>query len=227
MTSLVLESCCTSLDEALAAQDRGADRIELCSDLSVGGLTPPRSLVSELVARLKIPVNVLVRPLPRSVRSCGLAHCPCGGDLGFKFRDFVYDDDEIAQMSSDIEFCRDAGAAGVVIGALTAEGAVDIVSMRRLMVSRGLLSVTFHRAFDVCLEDASGALEKIICLGCDRLLTSGRAVSAWEGRGLIAELVVRSAGRLIIMPGSGVCPGNLAALSAFTGAAEFHGTRIP
>ena len=205
--SLVIESCCTSLEEAVAAEGRGADRIELCVDLSVGGITPPRDLIHEVVNRLSIPVNVLVRD----------ASC----------LDFVYDEEALRQMEEDIVFCRMVGAAGVVVGALTPEGAVDLPAMRRLLAAAGALPVTFHRAFDVCREDPFQTVDQLISLSCTRLLTSGRADNAWEGRELIARLVRHAGDKLIIMPGRGIRPDNLAALAAATHASEFHGTALP
>ena len=205
--SLFIESCCTSLEEAVAAEGRGANRIELCVDLSVGGITPPRDLIREVVNRLSIPVNVLVRD----------ASC----------LDFVYDEEALRQMEEDIVFCRMVGAAGVVVGALTPEGAVDLPAMRRLLAAAGALPVTFHRAFDVCREDPFQTVDQLISLSCTRLLTSGRADNAWEGRELIARLVRHAGDKLIIMPGRGVRPDNLAALAAATHASEFHGTALP
>ena len=205
--SLFIESCCTSLEEAVAAEGRGANRIELCVDLSFGGITPPRDLIHEVVNRLSIPVNVLVRD----------ASC----------LDFVYDEEALRQMEEDIVFCRMVGAAGVVIGALTPEGAVDLPAMRRLLAAAGALPVTFHRAFDVCREDPFQTVDQLISLSCTRLLTSGRADNAWEGRELIARLVRHAGDKLIIMPGRGIRPDNLAALAAATHASEFHGTALP
>lgn len=147
--------------------------------------------------------------------------------MGFSAADFVYGEDEVSQMVEDIVFCRSVGAAGVVVGALTTDGLIDMPAVERLVAAAGPLSVTFHRAFDVCREDPVEALEKIISLLCTRLLTSGMAPAAWEGRELIARLVRHAGGRLIIMPGSGVRPDNLAALAAATLATEFHGTAIP
>lgn len=204
---ILIESCCTSIEQALAAQDRGANRIELCVDLSCGGITPPRDLIRETVTRLTIPVNVLVRD-PECL-------------------DFVYDESAIGRMTDDINFCRETGAAGIVIGALTHEGTIDIAAMRRLTAAAKLLTVTFHRAYDVCTEDPYEALEKIINLGCTRLLSSGQAENAWEGRNLLADLVSRAGNRLIVMPGCGVRPDNLDALREITNAKEFHGTAIP
>lgn len=202
---MIIESCCTSLNEALAAQGRGANRIELCLDLSVGGLTPPHELIKEVVNTLPIPVNVLIRPADS----------------------FVCCEAELQQMLADIDYCKSIGAAGIVIGVLKQDGTIDIDAMQKLIDAARPLPVTFHRAFDVCTEDPFEAMEKIIKLGCKRLLTSGMAPDALMGKGLIAELVRHADGRIIIMPGCGVHPDNIKSLAAITLALEFHGTRLP
>lgn len=235
---MIVESCCASLDEALSAEARGAGRIEICADLSVGGVTPPRELIREVVSRLSIPVNVLIRPsAPRRSQNLFEPAGAFGSDplvipgsdraSEFACSDFVCDEDSLQQMIDDISYCKRAGAAGIVIGALTPEGAIDLPAMRRLVAAAQPFPVTFHRAFDVCTEDPFIALDKIISLGCARLLTSGHAPTAWEGRNLIRLLVRRAGGRIIIMPGRGVTPSNLAALATATQATEFHGTAIP
>ena len=258
LDDVLIESCCTSLEEALSAQARGADRIELCTDLPVGGLTPPRDLIREAVQALAIPVNVLIRPSTREYCAGGNAsqtHATLGAVRGrgpcaawegssearrfgkhcqsasrveeFPFEDFVYDEADLAQMIADIGYCKSVGAAGIVVGALTPEGAIDRGAMQRLIAAAHPLPVTFHRAFDVCTQDPYFALDQVIALGCARLLTSGQAPTAWEGRGVLALLVRRANGRLIVMPGCGVTPENLPALAAYTHAREFHGTRLP
>ena len=229
--SFLIETCCTTLDEALSAQARGAGRIELCTDLSVGGVTPSRTLIREVVGALSIPVNVLIRPSgQRSPVKPGMTTGVMPGPdraSGFSAMDFVYDEAEIDQMIADIEFCKTVGVAGIVVGALTPEGAIDREAMKRLIAASRPLPVTFHRAFDVCTADPFIALDQIIALGCTRLLTSGMAATAWDGRGLITLLVRRAGCRLIVMPGRGVTPANLPSLAAITHAAEFHGTAIP
>lgn len=187
----------------MEAQRRGAGRIELCEDLSVGGITPSYELLESVIRAVDIPVNVLVRPR--------------GGD-------FVFSEEEVRQMESDIRKCRELGAAGVVIGALDSEGNVDMPTMRRLVsLTRELgdLSITFHRAFDVC-ADPQDAFEKVLELGCDRLLTSGHEIDAYQGRFLIAELVQKAGDRLIVMAGCGVRPGNIAEIETVTKAKEYH-----
>ena len=200
---MFIERCCTDSAQALEALKAGAGRIELCRDLPVGGITPEKEEIVRAIAT-GIPVNVLVRPR--------------GGD-------FVYTEAEIEEMKETIRFCREAGANGVVIGALKPDGNIDIGTMKALMAEAEGLSVTFHRAFDEC-SDPEAALEEIISLGCDRLLSSGQAASAYEGRELLAALVKQSAGRIVIMPGAGVTPQNIQKLADATGAVEFHGTRL-
>ena len=211
----MIESCCTTLEQALSAQTRGAGRIELCADLSVGGITPSRDLIAAVVQALTIPVNVLIRP-QKAARSDA-----------FSTMDFVYEEDEIQQMIDDIKYCQSVGVAGIVVGALTPAGAIDVAAMRRLVAAAQPLPVTFHRAYDVCTEDPFDALEKIIGLGCTRLLTSGMAETAWDGRDLIARLVQCAGDRLVILAGRGVTPDNIKSLAAVTGAREFHGTALP
>jgi copper homeostasis protein len=251
----LIETCCTTLDQALAAQSRGAGRIELCTDLSVGGLTPSRDLIREVAATLTIPVNVLVRPSAQCATGVSgypsensAAHGSGGGahalaweggfqrdtlhastqaTLGFTREDFVCDEAGLEQMLDDIAYCKTVGVSGIVIGVLTPQGTIDLPAMRRLMAAAAPLPVTFHRAFDVCTEDPFIALDKIIALGCARLLSSGQAPTAWEGRALLTLLVRRAGSRLIVMPGCGVLPENIKAIAGATCAREIHGTRIP
>lgn len=195
-----LESCCTDVEQIRRAQEAGARRIELCEKLSVGGVTPSAELLKAAISVATVPVNVLVRPR--------------GGD-------FVFSAAEADTMLRDIELCREAGAAAVVIGALDSRGDVDMPLMRRLCDAASGMSVTFHRAFDVC-ADPLAAFEDVLALGCDRLLTSGHESDAFKGRFFIAELVERAAGRIIVMPGCGVRRSNIARIAADTGAVEFH-----
>ena len=198
----LLEICCADLESVAVANDAGADRIELCSALSVGGLTPSYGMVSEAVRMSRIPVNVLIRP---------------------REGDFVYTQAEGLCMLSDIEACSSAGASGVVIGALNPDRSID-TAICSLLASKakGLgMTVTFHRAFDLCCNP-SGALETIISMGCDRVLTSGQQSSATKGAKLLRQLVGQADGRIIIMPGAGVNSHVIADLAAETRAKEFH-----
>lgn len=208
-----LECCCTSAEEVAAAQKLGAKRIELCSQLEVGGVTPSESLLREVHSIARIPVNVLIRPHRAPIGS---------SEFGFTAADFVYSPEEVDQILSDIRMCAPM-VSGVVIGALTPTGSVDMPVMRRLIAeahSLGL-SVTFHRAFDVC-ADPLAAFDVILSLGCERLLTSGHEPKAEAGAPLLAQLVALAGPRLIVMPGSGIRPSNIYSLFEITHAREFH-----
>ena len=198
------EACCTSLEAVLAAERTGAQRVELCERLEVGGVTPSEPLLRSVLAATHLPVNVLVRPR--------------GGD-------FVYTEEETQAMLESIRLCRELGVNGVVIGALTPAGEVDLPLMRRLIAAVRPLSITFHRAFDETV-DPLAALEDVIALGCDRLLTSGHAPDAFAGRALIGELVRRAAGRIVVMAGCGVRPGNIAEIVRACAAPEYHSSCV-
>ena len=198
-----IEVCCTSLDEARAAAAGGAIRVELCTAISCGGVTPSHGTIESVIgAGLGLAVNVLIRARE-------------GG--------FCYTDAEVETMCRDIAFCRAAGADGVVIGALTPEGEIDTAACKKMIAAAGDMTVTFHRAFDIC-PNPRKALDTIIELGCNRLLTSGQESTAAAGAALIAELRTRAAGRIILMPGAGINPGNIAEVEQLTGAEEFHST---
>ena len=198
--SAILEIAANSLASALAAQEGGADRIELCAALEVGGLTPSYAQVALTRERVRIPIYALIRP---------------------RTGDFVYSDSECETMQRDIETCASLGCDGVVIGALDEDGAVDAARCRALIAAAGKLGVTFHRAFDMS-RDPRAALEDIISLRCERVLTSGAQADALSGAALIAKLVAQAAGRISVMPGAGVNAQNIAGLRALTGAREFH-----
>jgi copper homeostasis protein len=197
---ILLEACVDSPQSALAAEQGGAGRVELCSDLFAGGCTP--SAGSVLLARrlLSIPVNVIIRPR--------------GGD-------FCYSEAEYEEMRLDIEFCKRAGVAGVVIGILTPEAVVDVSRTAALIELARPLSVTFHRAFDVT-RDPWEALETLISLGVDRILTSGQEPSVLEGLDLICELVKTAGDRVIVMPGGGISARNIRKIADATAALEIH-----
>ena len=195
----MLEVCASNLASALAAEQAGADRIELCSALSVGGLTPSYGLTEHVFTTTLLQVMVLIRP---------------------REGDFVYTAREVQVMEQDIMALRSL-CTGLVFGALTPRGDVDLPVMRRLMQAAQGLPVTFHRAFDRC-RDPFAALEQIIDLGCRRILTSGQQPSAAQGIDLLRQLRQRAAGRIIIMPGGGVAPDNAADILARTGCTEIH-----
>jgi copper homeostasis protein len=197
---ILIEACVDSPQSALAAQQGGAGRVELCADLFAGGCTP--SAGSVLLARrlLSIPVNVIIRPR--------------GGD-------FCYSEAEFEQMRLDIEFCKQAEVSGVVIGILTPEGVVDFDRTARLIELARPLSVTFHRAFDVT-RDPWEALDALISVGVDRILTSGQEPTVLEGLDLICDLVKAAGDRVIIMPGGGVSARNIRKIADATAAREIH-----
>ena len=197
---MILEIAASSVASALAAQQGGAGRVELCTALELGGLTPSHAQIALVRERLTIPLYVLIRP---------------------RAGDFLYGDLECETMQRDIETCAALGCDGVVLGVLDAGGQVDTARCRTLIAAAGKLGVTFHRAFDLSRAPAQ-ALEDIVALGCERILTSGMQVSAPDGAALIRELVMQAAGRLAIMPGAGITAQNIAALATATGAREFH-----
>ncbi len=192
------EICSGSLESALNAQQAGAQRVELCSALSLGGITPSYGLIEQARRRLKIEINVLIRP---------------------RHGDFLYESEEVAVMISDIQACAKIGVNGVVIGALDPYGNVDMDSCRAMVaVAKHLgLSVTFHRAIDIF-----SALEDVISLGVDRVLTSGGKPSALEGLENLARMNSIAAGRTIIMPGAGVNASNIKEILTVSGAGEIH-----
>lgn len=198
----ILEVCAADVESALAASRGGAQRIELCTGLSADGLTPSAALIAAARAIPDLKMHVLIRP---------------------REGDFVYTPSEEAVMMADIGLAADLGADGVVIGALTPEGEIDIPMCMRLAGkahARGL-QVTFHRAFDKCI-DPFNALEQIIAMGCSRLLTSGQAPTAEEGIPMLRKLNDQAASRIIIMPGAGVNPTNADKILAETGCTEIH-----
>ena len=196
----ILEICAGSVESAIAARDGGAARIELCAALEIGGTTPSAGLIAEARKIEGIVLNVIIRPR--------------GGD-------FLYNEHEAACMEQDIRTCRQLGADGVVIGALTAEGDIDTALCKRLIDAADGMSITFHRAFDMC-RDPKRALEELIAIGCDRVLTSGQAATAEAGLPLLKELVQQAAGRISIMPGCGVNSDNAARILQATAAVEIH-----
>jgi copper homeostasis protein len=199
---VLLEVCAGSVTSALAAQDGGAARVELCENLFEGGTTP--SYGDLVLARklLNIKLYVLIRPR--------------GGD-------FLYSDLEFEIMKTDVKLCLASGCDGIVIGLLNSDGSVDKPRCTELlnMAKQGGLGVTFHRAFDRCIDQFQ-ALEDIIEMGFERILTSGDRSTAMEGSRRIVDLVKKAANRIIIMPGSGINEHNVADLVHFTGVTEVH-----
>ncbi len=200
MTDIHIEVCVDSMESAIAAKRGGADRLELCANLIIGGTSPSPYLIREAAARTQLPVHVLLRP---------------------RFGDFCFTDDEKAEILEQISQLHALGASGAVIGALTPDGALDLPFLRQCREAASGLHLTLHRAFDTC-RDAEEALEQAILLGFDTILTSGQQKTALEGASLLANLVKQAAGRITIMPGSGVSSENIALLAEKTGAETFH-----
>ncbi len=195
-----LEIIAFNLASCEIAQAAGASRIELCDNPGEGGTTPSCGFIEAARKALSIELYAMVRPR--------------GGD-------FLYSDGEFGIIQSDVARCKELGCDGVVIGLLQRDGSIDIERTRELVELAYPMGVTFHRAFDRA-RDPFAALEAIIEAGCERILTSGQRPSCTEGAPLIASLCAQAAGRIVIMPGSGLNSTNIAALARATGAREFH-----
>jgi len=200
MVRRLLEVASNSVASASAAQAGGADRIELFDNLAEGGTTPSYGSIAVARERLRIPLFVLIRARPG---------------------DFHYGALEAEIMLRDIAHCRQLGCDGVVIGALDADGNVDTALCRTLVSAAGPMQVTFHRAFDAA-RDLPAALEQVIALGCQRVLTSGGQASAEAGADTLAALVAQSNARISVMAGAGLNARNIAAVAARTGCVELH-----
>lgn len=196
----LLEICVDSVESAIAAQYAGAHRIELCDNLLEGGTTPSLGMIDSVRKNLSIDVNVIIRPR--------------GGD-------FFYTDLEYDIMRRDIDICGESGVNGIVIGILRPDGGIDLERTAKLVEFAGPMSVTFHRAFDMCNDPVKG-FEDIIDSGVKRLLTSGQKDNAADGALLIAKLNKFSKERIIVMPGGGLNKSNIASVSKITGCREFH-----
>ncbi len=189
-----------SVAGAVAAERGGADRVELCDDLIEGGTTPSAGAIALTRRQVRLPLMVMIRPR--------------GGD-------FLYTALELAVMRADLQVAKQVGADGVVFGCLTARGDVDLVRTRELARLARPLAVTFHRAFDMT-RDPAAALEALIALGVDRVLTSGQEADSVRGRVLLAALQRQAAGRIVVMAGGGITPENVQEVVRETGIAEVH-----
>lgn len=201
MTRVVVEACVDSLAGALAAEEGGADRVELCVSLEVGGLTPPDRLIAECLSALTIPVHVLVRPSAES---------------------FVVADPDAAPLTDEVRRIVALGVGGIVAGALTREGKVSRRPTALVVAAAAPLPVTFHRAFDA-IHDQAAALEVLVELGVARVLTSGAAPTALEGAARLRDLVDQADGRIGILAAGTVRAHNAQALVRATGVTEIHG----
>jgi copper homeostasis protein len=199
-TPYLLEISVETLDAALAAERGGAQRIELCSNLAQGGLTPELAMMRSVREQIRLPIFSMIRP---------------------RDGDFVYSAAEFAAMVRDIEVAMEARMDGLVLGLLRKDGGIDVPRMRELVERAKPLPVTFHRAFDVA-ADLSTALEDVIAAGAARILTSGGGDTASDGIEKLAELVRTSRERVIIIPGSGITASNVMQIARRTQATEFH-----
>jgi copper homeostasis protein len=196
----LLEISLDSVDSAIAAEKGGAGRVELCGNLAEGGITPGVGLIKVVRKHITIPLFIMIRPRPG---------------------DFCYSDSEFEVMNRDILRAKKSGVDGVVFGILRRDAKIDVERMEALIRLARPMQVTFHRAFDV-VNDPVAALDNLINLGVDRLLTSGQCKSAFEGIPLISRLVSMANNRMVIMPGCGIHKDNIQIIRKKTGAAELH-----
>lgn len=199
--AILVEAAVDTFADALAAQSEGCHRIELCGPLHDGGTTPSAGLIARCSDRLLVSVHVLVRP---------------------RTGNFVYTDDEIAVMARDIVVAKEFGVDGVVIGALTPEGDVDSERLAELIAVASPMRVGFHRAFDQ-VRDQDEALELLVALQVDHILTSGKGATAAEGAARLKSLVERAGDRICVMAGGSITPANAPALVQATGVKIVHG----
>lgn len=196
---MVVEICAASVQSAINAQKGGADRIELCAELSVGGLTPSYGMIQEVIRLIQIPVFVLIRP---------------------RSGNFVYSEAEFSEMKTDIEICKELGCSGIVSGVLNEDYSLDLKRTKELIELSKPLEFTFHRAFDR-IENPEKALEELIEIGADRILTSGLELNAEQGIENLKRFKEITDNKIIIMPGSGINPDN-AGLFRQHGFSEIH-----
>ena len=203
--SFIYEACVESLADALAAEKRGAHRIELCSALDQDGLTPSRELIGRCRRELSIPIMAMIRPR--------------GGD-------FVYSDDEVTQMEGEIAFCKRSGVAGVVFGLLTRAREIDVENTKRLARAALPLDVTFHKAIDYSNDVLASFAYLNAIEGISRVLTSGGCPTAWEGRETLKAMQEMPGRRIGIIAAGRLLPENRERVVDYTGIRELHGKRI-
>ena len=196
----ILECCVDSVESAIAAKNGGADRLELCQGLVIGGVTPGTALFQEIKNQMDIRIHALMRP---------------------RFGDFCYTRHEIDILCGDIRTFRKLGADAVVIGALKPDGTLDVEAMKRMIDAAGDMSITLHRAFDVC-RDPFEALETAKELGVNTILTSGQRKSAKEGVEILKQLALKADGKVDIMAGAGIDADAIRYLAPKTGITTFH-----
>ena len=199
-----IEIACFNLESALIAQKAGADRVELCDDMSVGGTTPAIEMIQQAREHLTIEINVMIRPR--------------GGN-------FVYSDSEFEQMKSEIETIKKLGISGLVFGILNQDNTINIEQNKRLVELAKPLSCTFHRAFDEVLNYEE-ALEDVISCGFSTILTSGTFPNVMEGKEVLKQLVIQANNRIEIMPGGGLRSANISELNNMVNANWYHSSAI-
>ena len=199
----IFEACVGNYNEAVAAEKRGADRIELCDNLMEDGTTPSYGTIKMAVEKINIPIMVIIRPR--------------GGS-------FTYTEEELEIMKYDVKMCKDLGAHGVVIGAIK-DGKIDREIIKELADLAKPMTITFHMAFDE-IEDKKSAIDELVELKIDRILTKGGVSDAMTGKDSLKELVEYAAGRISIMPGKGVNKENRDFLLEYTGVKEIHGSKV-
>lgn len=196
----LLEACADSVRSAIEAEKGGASRVELCSNLIIGGTSPGAALLRQVKENTDLEVRALLRP---------------------RFGDFCYDQYEFEIMKEEAAMYKDLGADAIVTGILCPDGSLDVARMEELIQIADGTKVALHRAFDVC-RDPYQTMEQAIRLGIQTILTSGQKNSAWEGRELIRDLVKKSNGRIEILAGAGISPDTIRELIPYTGATSYH-----
>lgn len=196
----ILEACTDCVQSAINAQKGGADRIELCSNLVIGGVTPGKALFDLVKKYTEIKTRVLLRP---------------------RYGDYCYNQYEFEQLKEEVQMYCEMGADGVVVGMLNPDGTLDTEHLAELVKVAGKKEKALHRAFDVCV-DPMKALEDAIGLGFDTILTSGQGETAWEGRDVLRELQEKSAGRIEILAAGGIGAEPIEKLLPYTGVTSYH-----
>lgn len=202
---MIKEACVETFEEAILAEKRGANRIELCSDLANAGLTPSVELMQKTISALKIPVMVMIRP---------------------RAGNFVYSEKEIAEMKSEIDLAKKVGVAGIVLGLLTPDNNIDIKNTRLLADYASPLPVTFHKAIDELENPVEGVKDLLKIGNIKRILTSGGLPTALEGQETIREMIKTAGDNIIILVAGKVLDSNVEEIQKLTGARELHGRRI-
>ncbi|MBU3104690.1 copper homeostasis protein CutC [Clostridium gasigenes] len=201
---MILEACTGTYMEVVKAVNNGANRIELCGNLGEGGTTPSYGIIKKTMETINLPINIIIRPR--------------GGN-------FIYNKEEKEIMFTDIEMCKSLGASGLVIGSLTYDKKVDVEFISKAKVLAGGLNITFHMAFDE-IENKKEAIDILVDLKIDRILTKGGTVSALENLESLKELIGYADNRIILIPGAGINENNRDMVIEVTGAKEIHGTKI-